>query len=107
MANQSANQPTGTIINSNKQVNMYNNQQNATIHKDNSKDFFGLWLHIYNNNKKINYILFDSYVSVNHTGPFQNIDVTDSLNWTSDSISQANSIKYEAYLTLSLDLVSP
>ena len=40
MANQSANQPTGTIINSNKQVNMYNNQQNATIHKDNSKDFF-------------------------------------------------------------------
>jgi hypothetical protein len=29
---------------------MYNNQQNTTIHKDNSKDFFGLWLHIYNNN---------------------------------------------------------
>jgi hypothetical protein len=40
MANQLANQPTGTVINSNKQVNMYNNQQNATIHKDNSKDFF-------------------------------------------------------------------
>lgn len=49
MANQLANQPTGTVINSKKQVNMYNNQQNATIHKDNSKDLFGLWLHIYNN----------------------------------------------------------
>ena len=46
-------------------------------------------------------------MSVNHTGPFQNINFTDSFNWTCDSISQASSIKYEAYLAFSLDLISP
>jgi hypothetical protein len=38
---QLANQLTATIMNSKKQMNKYNNQQNASIHKDKSKTFFG------------------------------------------------------------------